>query len=129
MSDNFRTSRRDVLRATAAAAAATGAAAALVGEARADSFREEAGRYIPPGQWPHHFGLEWYELPSNDPEVIEVWGYTDKLSYAPGEDVAFHVTTGGETFDIQIFRDGAELELAHEAKGVTCERSETPAYA
>lgn len=129
MTEKFKASRRDVLRATAAAAAATGAAAALVGEARADSFKEEASRHVPPGQWPHHFGLEWWESPSDDPNVIEVWGYTDKLSYGPGEDVAFHVNTGGETFDIEIYRDGPELELVHEARGVAGKRSETPADA
>jgi hypothetical protein len=73
--------------------------------------------------------LEWWEFPSDDPDVIEVWGYTDTLSYLPGDAVAFHVNTGAPTFDIQIYRDGAALELVHEAKGVTGQRSPTPADA
>ena len=113
MENETKTNRREFMQ-IAAAAAATGAAAAnVVGEARADSFMETASRYIPPGQWPHHLGLEWYELPSDDPEVIEVWGYADKFSYAPGDEVSFHVNTGAPTFDIQVYRDGGEFELVH----------------
>ena len=26
----------------------------------------------------------WYEFPSNDPDTLEVWTYTDHISYAPG---------------------------------------------
>jgi hypothetical protein len=94
--------------------------------AYADTFKENASRYIPPGQWWHHLDLEWYEFPSDDPEAIEVWGYTDKLSYAPGEEVSLHVNTGSPTFDVQIFRDGSKLELVHETKGITGQRSPTP---
>jgi len=69
MTDGFDTSRRDVLKGVAATALATGAASVLAGEARADSFKETASRYIPPGQWQHHLELEWYELPSEDPNL------------------------------------------------------------
>ena len=119
------TGRRDFLKAAGAAAA--GAAAIGASQyASADSFKEEAGRYIPPEQWWHHTGLEWYEFPSDDPKIIQVFGYADKISYLPGEDVSLHVTTGAEKFDVQIFRDGAKLDLVHEAKGVAGNRSETP---
>ena len=109
MSANNKSNRRQFMQG-AAIAAATGAASTLVGTAHADSFQETASRYIPPGQWPHHLGLEWYELPSDDPKVIEMWGYTDKFSYSPGEEVAFHVSTGAPTFDIKIYRDGGKFE-------------------
>ncbi len=121
-----KTNRREFMQIAAAAAATSAAAANVVGEARADSFQETASRYIPPGQWPHHLGLEWYELPSDDPKVIEVWGYTDKFSYRPGEAVTFHVSTGAPAFDIKIYRDGGKFEEVHSAKGVKGKRSKTP---
>ena len=106
MANDAKTNRREFMQ-VAAAAAAGAAAANVAGEARADSFKETASRYFPPGQWPHHLELEWYEFPSDDPEVIEVWGYADNLSYAPGDNVSFHVSTGAPTFDIQVYRDGS----------------------
>jgi hypothetical protein len=118
MSDDTSNGRRDFLKTMGAAAgAAAGAASGIIGEAHADSFKETATRYVPPGQWPNHLLMEWWEFPSDDPAVVEVWGYTDKLSYLPGEKVGFHVTTGAPTFDIRIYRDGGELELVHEVKG------------
>ncbi len=113
---------KGVAATTAVAAAVAGAS----GAAQADSYREGASRYIPPGQWSYHQALEWWEFPSEDPEVIEVWGYTDKLSYKPGEDVAFHVNTGAPTFDIKIYRDGGTFEEVHAATGVAGKRSSTP---
>jgi hypothetical protein len=110
----------------AAAGVATGITSGLINEAHADTYKEMADRYIPPGQWLHHLDIEWWEFPSDDLETIEVWGYTDKLSYAPGEEVAFHMTTSAPTFDIKIYRDGAELVEVHSAKTITGKRSPTP---
>ena len=124
-SEKISKTRRDLLKASAAAAAIAGSATAMGNAAYADSFKEEANRYIPPGQWPHHLGLEWYELPSEDPKVIEVWGYTDKFSYRPGEEVAFHVSTGAPTFDIKIYRDGGKFEEVHSADKLKGKRSST----
>ena len=67
------TGRRDFLKVAGAAAAA----AETVGAgntASADSFQDTAERYMPPGQWWHHTGLEWYEFPSDDPKVTQVFG-------------------------------------------------------
>ena len=119
------TGRRDFLSAAGAAAAAA-AAVGVGSNASADNFQETADRYIPPDQWWHHTGLEWYEFPSDDPKVIQVFGYSDKLSYLPGEEVSLHATTGAKKFDIQIYRDGGKMELVHEAKGVAGKRSKTP---
>lgn len=118
--------KRSFLKLAAGAAAVAGSTAAMSGQARADSFSETAQRYVPPGQWPHHLGLEWYELPSEDPNVIEVWGYTDQFSYQSGDEVAFHVSTGAPTFDIKVYRDGASLDEVHSVEGVKGVRSPTP---
>ncbi len=127
MSDKIDKDKREFMQAAAAAAA--GMTVGAVSPAKADMFKEEASRYIPPGQWWHHLELEWWEFPSDDPETIEVWGYTDKLSYKPGDEVSFHVTTGAPTFDIKVYRDGGKFEEVHFASGVAGRRSPTPADA
>ncbi|MET8752246.1 N,N-dimethylformamidase beta subunit family domain-containing protein [Streptomyces sp. NPDC004667] len=48
------------------------------------------------------------ERPLNDPAVKEIWCYTDRFSYDPGEQVAVHVHTTADTYDLRIVRDGAE---------------------
>ena len=90
-------SKRDFLKSAAVGVATTAAATAASRTVHANSFREEAARYIPPGQWPSHFALEWYEVPSDDPKVLEVWGYTDKLSCRPADEVAFQFKKTGRS--------------------------------
>ncbi len=125
--------RRDLLKGSAAAvgaaAAAVGGASMLGGSgANASSLPSgDAARYVPPGQWWQHFGVEFWEFPSDDPEAVEVWAYTDKLSYAPGETVSFHVNSSAPTFDVTIYRDGLKLEEVHATNGIAGRRSPTPA--
>jgi hypothetical protein len=118
--------KRALLTTAGAAAIAAGAAATLGGEAQADSIKDTASRYIPPGQWLHHLDIEWWEFPSDDPEKAEVWGYTDKLSYAPGEQVNLHVNTSEPTFGVKIYRDGLKLEEVYTVASLTGKRSPTP---
>ncbi len=37
-----------------------------------------------------------YELPLEDPAYAEVWFYTDRLSYRPGDVVRFHISRNRE---------------------------------
>jgi hypothetical protein len=85
----FDQGRRDLLKA-AALSAAVGASAGA-GSARAygiDGVQEglnRTGRQRLPfrqGQrtWFSNIA-NWYEFPTTDPDVLEVWAYTDKLSY------------------------------------------------
>ncbi|MEE8536109.1 MAG: N,N-dimethylformamidase beta subunit family domain-containing protein, partial [Kiloniellales bacterium] len=60
------------------------------------------------GTWPNAVLENFYERPSNDPEALEAWCYTDRLSYAPGETLRLHVSTTAPTFDLTIVRDGRE---------------------
>ena len=64
MSDKIDKDKREFMQAAAAAAAATTTAATTIGTAKADSFKEEASRYVPPGQWWHHLDTEWWEFPA-----------------------------------------------------------------
>jgi hypothetical protein len=57
---------------------------------------------------------------------LEVWCYTDRLSYAPGDIVRFHVTTTVAEFDLEIVRDGKAPETVHRADGVAGAMHETP---
>ena len=45
-------------------------------------------------------------------------GYTGRLSYAPGEEVSFHVSTSAETFDVEISRLGKEREVVWSRSGI-----------
>ena len=60
----------------------------------------------------------WYEFPSNDPDILEVWTYTDRISYSPGDEVNFHVYASAETFSLAIDRDGYASEKVYEVSGL-----------
>ena len=78
----------------------------------------QAGRYATDSHW--------YEFPSNDPAVLEVWAYTDRISYAPGEDVKFHVYCTAATFSMDIVRDGHFPETVHEVADLPGSMPSTP---
>jgi len=83
------------------------------------------------GQWFSATMTHFYERPTDDPSVPEVWCYTDKISYAPGDTVAFHVSTTAETFDLEIIRDGSKPLSVHKVTRQTGTHYPTPneAYA
>ena len=45
--------------------------------------------------------------PARDDAVLEIWGYTPEMSYAPGDRLALHVSTTAATWSLEIGRDGA----------------------
>ncbi len=78
------------------------------------------------GQWTSAVLENVYECTSRDPGELEVWCYTDRLSYGPGDTVRFHVNTTGERFDLEIVRDGVTPEIAHRVKSLAGVMSPTP---
>ncbi len=52
----------------------------------------------------------YYEMASADPKRAQIWGYTDRLSYAPGEEVALHLMGRGDAH-IVVRRDGLVPEV------------------
>ncbi len=52
-----------------------------------------------------------YELPLEDPDYAEVWFYTDRLSYRPGDVVSFHASSTVARFRMTIVRDGARPQV------------------
>ncbi len=66
-----------------------------------------------------------YESASNDPQVAQVWGYTDRLSYQAGETLHLHLNTSLPELTIDILRDGGSLVPVHRA-AVSGRFRETP---
>ena len=58
------------------------------------------------------------ERPSTEPDVLEIWGYTGRPSYAPGEVLELHVSTTATTWGFEVWRDGSTFELLHRALGL-----------
>ena len=58
------------------------------------------------------------EVPSSDPDVLEIWGYAGQPSYAPGDEVQLHVSTTATTWGFEVWRDGARFEMVHEHSGL-----------
>lgn len=59
---------------------------------------------------PYHILDNFYIGSARHPDVLEIWGYTDRFSYQPGETIAFRVNTTATTWDIAIARDGATCD-------------------
>ena len=57
-----------------------------------------------------HILDNYYITTARDPDVLEIWAYTNRLSYAPGDIVHLHVNTTGRTWNLEIGRDGADYE-------------------
>lgn len=53
-----------------------------------------------------HILDHYYIGPSRNAAVLEIWGYTPKMSYAPGDRVVLYVSTTAREWDLEIGRDG-----------------------
>jgi hypothetical protein len=66
------------------------------------------------------------EFPSNDPAVLEIWGYADEISYVAGDEVNLRVHTTAPKFDIVIYRDGYEKKTVYTKENIIGVRQTTP---
>jgi len=66
------------------------------------------------------------EFPTNNPSVLEIWGYTEKLSYVAGDEVKIRVHTTAPKFNIVIFRDGYEKKTVYTQADVKGVQQATP---
>lgn len=57
-----------------------------------------------------HILDNYYIGPARDHAVLEIWGYTPRFSYHPGETVDLHVSTTAPLWDLEIGRDGLEYQ-------------------
>jgi hypothetical protein len=79
-------------------------------------FPSNGGMFIPRAQGFDATNAEFYEAPLEDPNYLEVWTYTDKISYLPGEEVLFHTSTTGKSFSIEIISAGPNPKPTHVAQ-------------
>ncbi|TIV94326.1 MAG: ThuA domain-containing protein, partial [Mesorhizobium sp.] len=68
----------------------------------------------------------YYEWPGMDGSSGEIWCYSDRLSYRPGEMVTLHVNSTARQFSIAIVRDGAVETKVFEKTGLPARWQETP---
>ncbi|MEX2648379.1 MAG: N,N-dimethylformamidase beta subunit family domain-containing protein [Alphaproteobacteria bacterium] len=94
-----------------------------------ETFAFVTRRAIRRNAWTSLDGTFFYEAPSEDPAELEAWCYTDRPSYAPGDEVRFHVSTTASTFDLDIARDGARPQTVARWSGLRGTRHPTPADA
>lgn len=78
------------------------------------------------GQWHNITHVHFYEFPTEDPDYLEVWCYTDRLSYAPGETVRFHTSSTAKEYSIEVVRDGASPKVVYRIDGLPGEMHRTP---
>ena len=57
-----------------------------------------------------HILDNYYIGPARDDAVLEIWGYTPRMSYAVGENVSLHVSTTAPAWDLEVGRDGLAYE-------------------
>ena len=65
--------------------------------------------------------LSWSQATESfqpEPRPLFVEGYTDQVSYQPGETVGFHISTSAATFAVEIVRRGGEDLVVHEKAGI-----------
>ena len=61
-----------------------------------------------------------------DGERGEIWCYSDRFSYRPGETVALHVSSTASSFGIAIVRDGGTETKVFEKAGIASRWQDTP---
>ena len=81
---------------------------------------------LTPEQRRHAVYGHYYEYPGMDGERGEIWGYTDRFSYAPGDVVTLFVSSTADRFDMELARDGAELVKVFEKSGLASRWQDTP---
>ncbi|MCV2868667.1 hypothetical protein OEW28_08505 [Defluviimonas sp. WL0002] len=74
-----------------------------------------------------HILDHYYIGPARNAEVLEIWGYSDRMTYMPGDRVALHVSTTAETWDLEIGRDGVTYEPLYQIDGLPGRHHATPA--
>ena len=59
----------------------------------------------------------YYEYPGMDGERGEIWCYTDRFSYLPGDTATLFVSSTASHFQLELFRDGAAPVKMFEKRG------------
>lgn len=70
----------------------------------------------------------YYEYPGMDGERGEIWCYSDRFSYAPGETVILFVSSTAPAYDLVVARDGATETLVLARQNLSSHWQETPEH-
>lgn len=73
-----------------------------------------------PRDWPS-------EYPVQEAGAGEVWCYTDRFSYQPGDTVSVHVSASCPAYDLRVVRDGQRPRTVAERRGLAGVFAPTPA--
>lgn len=76
--------------------------------------------------WSLHPLADQVEAPDPAGKALEIFGYTDRISYAPCERVRLHVHTSAATYSVRVVRDDLSGEVLHRASGLRGVRQQTP---
>jgi len=68
----------------------------------------------------------YYEAPAIIADGDEIWCYSDRPCYSPGDSIAFHVSTSARRYSLEIALDAAELEVVFRRDNLPGERHVTP---
>ncbi|WP_457660568.1 N,N-dimethylformamidase beta subunit family domain-containing protein [Sinorhizobium medicae] len=68
----------------------------------------------------------FYEWPGMDGERGEIWCYSDRLSYRPGEIARLQVSSTAPRFTLEILRDGGTETKMFERSGIAAHWQDTP---
>lgn len=68
----------------------------------------------------------FYDGASDEPNEIQIWAYSDRLSYQPGQRLELDVNTTAQTYSIEIFRDAAVIEKRYTESGLPGTYHATP---
>src|SRR5690606_32664734 len=68
----------------------------------------------------------YYEYPGMDGEKGEIWCYTDRLAYAPGDTVRMFVSATVSAYSLEIGRDGARYVVVLRQDGLASRWQDTP---
>lgn len=78
------------------------------------------------GQWTGAVLQDFHECTGGDPEELEVWCCTDRLSCAPGGRVCLHANTTTPHCDLETVRHGATPETVFRVEGLAGARHQMP---
>ncbi len=76
--------------------------------------------------WIDMNGADYKELPSGDPDANELWLYTDRISYAPGDEVIVYIHSTRPDVTLVIEREGGTIEEVSRTTGIEASMQETP---
>ena len=89
-----------------------------------ESHQQNQANRLNPAVFSHY-----YEAPASSASSDEIWCYCDQPCYSPGQVIVFHVSTSAAVFDLEIARDGLELEILFSRNGIPGHHQSTPADA